>query len=230
VSSGDVTAPFQLVEAHRDQLRESYTVGEEYAIRFENGTLYQSELSTTEVATTASRYRHQTAVMGTAPNFLGGVDGTLTIFSNGTVAVRKLTVGENNTYRIYTDASGTPIDPATVAHGTPTNDDRISTLFSYAESVKVERHNASTYTVEATVFTTESLIVGGTTIQNVSVDSFTATITADGLVQRYELELSGTLAGQPVSVTERVEYTAVGSTTVEPPAWVETALNATSRN
>lgn len=226
VTATGVPEPYALAAAHVDRLRDSYTVTEQYRIRYDDGTLYRNESATVRVAADPSRYLATTTVAGTGPNFLGGANGTLEVYSNGTTVVRRVTGGRNTTYGVYTDAAGDPVDPAAVAHGTPRNDERIATLLSYARDVTVERR-ADAVRIEATGLATDTLAVSGVTLTNVSGASLVATVGPDGLVREYRLSFQGTLDGRAVTVNERVRYTAVGTTTVAEPPWYGEALAAT---
>lgn len=223
-----VADPFALAAAHGDALRGSYTVDERVEIRFANGTPYRVERSTAEVAVPDSRYRYTVSANGTGPNFLGGGNGTLSVYADGSVAARRLVAAGNTSTQVYTDAAGDPVDPAVVFHGTPRNDERLATLLSYVVNETVERRTPSAYRLRATRFSTDTLSVRGTTVRNLSVASFTATVTEDGRVTGYDLRLAGTVDGRRVTVRETVRYSAVGTTTVEPPAWFEDAVPGTA--
>lgn len=51
-------------------------------------------------------------------------------------------------------------------------------------------------------------------------------LTKDGVVREFRVDLSGTANGRQISVTYLLRTTDVGSTTVEPPDWLDEAKNA----
>lgn len=218
-----VSEPFALSDAHAAALDTSYTVREAATIRYANGTVHTNETSNVAVASNDSRYRYTSTVRGTASNFVGGGEGTLTAYSNGTVVLQRVEHADNTTYGIYTTSSGDPVRPSEVYHGTPRNAERIVTLFGEAENVSVAERTGGAYDLRATLLAVDALDVRGTTIRNVTDVELTATVTADGLVRSYELSLRGTVDGNAVTVTERTRYSGVGSTTVARPGWYDEA-------
>lgn len=58
--------------------------------------------------------------------------------------------------------------------------------------------------------------------------SLNAIVTRDGLVRRYRVSYRTTLGEVTVEVTRSVAYASIGSTTVEPPAWYDEAVNQTT--
>lgn len=102
-------------------------------------------------------------------------------------------------------------------------------MFTRLSGVSVTQINDTTFRIEATKFATDRIRFGTHRIRNVSLESFSATVTVGGFVRTYEYRFQGTLNGNPVTVTERVRYGEVGTATVEPPSWYEeTGQNPTA--
>lgn len=228
VTGVGIAEPFTLSEAHARELNRSYTVRQETAIRFTNGTLYTSDTSTTRIGESRTRYTYTVTVRGSGPNFLGGGNGTLTAHSNGTAVLRRIQTDDTTSYGVYTTPDGELIPPTSVNHGTPRNTERIATLFGHVQNTSVTRQGDGSFVIQATALGSDTLEIDGGSIQNVTNPTFTATLTAPGLVQQYELRFNGTLNGDSVTVQEHVRYRDLGSTTVAQPAWYDTAENATT--
>lgn len=234
VSRGGISAPFSLATAHAGALENrSYTVGTAYEIRYDNGTVYAGDRITAAVGPGDDnyryrRYRYRRSVYGKATGVLGATNGSIHLYANGSAVVRRFVVGNNATEPfVVRDVNGDPVPPHDVFPLAPY--DRIGTAFSRLSNVSVERVNDSAYRVRATESATESVRIRGFPIRNVSLDTFTATITADGMVREYRYRLRGTVEGHAVTVTKRYRYADVGNTTVEAPPWYDEALeNATA--
>lgn len=182
----------------------------------------------------AFRYHHHGVVNGSGAgsNFVDGV------WTNGTAAVAR-TVNVDNESVTYTRYR--PPEPFSARNATQAG---VATALQNG-SVS-ERWNESG-TEFARVRTTESQtrrtqagngsVVNATTTRNA-----TATVRADGFVSALDASVSGQRplpaaaanesagAERPLARTvdtSRVRYSALGSTTVTKPAWVETALEAT---
>jgi len=212
--SGDVEYPpgitddkiadsFTLADAHSTTLQDtSFSVSQTSEIRYTNGTLYTRENQSTHVAADKTRFRYRSTVNGTAPRFLGGPSGTVELYSNGSVVVRKLEARGNVSYGLVTNPQGEPADPLSTYRGMPLQSSRIPILFGQIENVSVTRQSNGTYLVEATSSSSNTLEVRGTSVRNITAVDFSATVTSDGLVREYRLSFQGTVNGQPVTVTE----------------------------
>lgn len=231
VTADGVAEPFALANAHADALDASYAVEQRYEIRDANGTAYRDRNSTVAVAANGSRYLWTLTVDGRLTSgVFGPANGTLVHYSNGSTVAREVTYGEGHPSAgtvertVVYDSDGAGAVPRTVFHGHPRNDERIPVLFGDLSNVSVTRGNGTAYRVRATSLDGDSVEVVDERITNVSAVEFTATVTPDGLVREYRLELRGTLDGRPVTATERVRYSNVGATTVEEPAWYDDAV------
>ncbi|MFT4889392.1 MAG: hypothetical protein ACI9YT_000301 [Halobacteriales archaeon] len=229
VSGDGISAPFSLASAHEGAIdNRSYTVRTAYEIRYHNGTVYAGD----RVAATVGpgddsyqyrRYRYRRSVYGKATGVLGATNGTIHLYANGSVVFRRIVAGTNATEPfVVRDVNGDPVPPHDVFPLAPY--DRIGTAFSRLSNVSVERVNDSTYRVRATESATESVRIRGFPIRNVSLETFTATITANGLVRKYRYRRRGTVEGHAVTVTKRYRYADVGNTTVEAPPWYDQAV------
>jgi len=229
VSADGISAPFSLASAHAGALENrSYTVRTAYEIRYQNGTVYAGDSITATVGPGDDTYRYRRTVRGKATGVLGMTNGSIHLYANGSVVVRRFVVGTNATEPfVVRDANGDPVPPHDVFPLAPY--DRIGTAFSRLSNVSVERLNDSAYRVRATESATESVRIRAISVRNVSLETFTATITADGLVREYRYRLRGTVDGHAVTVTKRYRYADVGNTTVEAPPWYDEVLeNATA--
>lgn len=228
ITPSGVSEPFRLAQAHVQALNGSFTVRERTQVRFANGTTYSDSIRTTRVATDDSRYLYNSTTRGSSKDFLGGTNGTLIAYSNGTAVIRKIHFGGNTSYNFYRDESGNLVSPRSVFHGTPRNDERISVVFGTLSNVSVTRKNDSIVELRASSIEDDSIEVNGITVSNVTLSVFNATVQSNGLVREYRFVLQGKLAGNDVTVTEEVGYTDMGTTKVERPDWYDEAVdNAT---
>jgi hypothetical protein len=220
-TAGEVSGPFTLASAHGNVLQnQSYTVTESSSIRYSNGTVVTEERITATIGPTDSRYVYRRTVNGTTPALFGRANGTMVQYANGSVVFRKAIVDGTVAERgIVTDGNQEPVPPNAVYHRSKTN--RIGTVFTRLSIVSVTQINDTTFRIEATEFDTDTLRVDSQQIRDVSLDSFSATVTVDGFVRTYEYRFQGTVNGNTVTVTERVRYGEVGTATVDPPSWYE---------
>lgn len=221
-----VSDPFALATAHASLLQNaSYSVNHTSAVRYANGSLYTSENANTRVAANEDRYRYTAVVAGRAAHFLGGGNGTVNLFSNGSVVVRRYTTENRTSHNVVYTPNGEPAAPSSVYHGTPVNDERIAILFGQLSNTTVTRESESSYNIRGTSFANHSIEVNGIQISNVTAVEFTAAVRQDGLVQEYRLSLRGEVDGHTVRVVERVGYSAIESTRVTEPSWFAQALS-----
>jgi hypothetical protein len=229
ISPDGISAPFTVASVHGDVLRnDSYTMREFSEIRYTNGTVVTSEHITANIGPDDTRYLYRRTVIGTATALLGGGNGTIVNYANGSVVFRKTVVEGTVTGPVLVlDGDGEPASPMAVNHGANTN--RIGTAFSRLSNVSVTRVNDTAVRIHATEFVPDSIRFDARPIHDVSLDSFSATITTDGFVRTYRYSFEGSLDGHPVMVTRRVRYSDVGTTTVEAPPWYDEAVeNATA--
>lgn len=226
ITSTGVSDSFTLASAHGETLQgQSYTVTTTYLIEYPNGTLYTSETVTTHITAGEERYLYNSTVRGTIPRIYGSSSGTLVYYSNGSVVVRKLTIGTETSYEVVTGSNGEPVPPTELSLGRSTENDRIGILFGALSNASVTRQSESVYRVESTSLARNSLEIDGIPITNVSDVRFTATITRHGLVREYTLSYEGRVDGHAVSIREQREYSAIGTTTVEQPPWYDKVVS-----
>lgn len=226
ITEDGIEDSFALADAHSESLRDtSYSVTQTSEIRYANGTLYTRENQSTYVGADKTKFRYRSTVTGTAARFLGGTSGTVEIYSNGSVVVRKLEARGNVSYGQVTTPEGEPADPLSTYRGMPLQSSRIPILFGQISEVSVTPQDNGTYLVQATAFSSNNLEVRGTLVRNITAVDFTATVNSDGLVREYRLSFQGTVNGQDVTVTEHVRYSSIGTTSVEEPGWFEQATN-----
>lgn len=232
----DSVSPFGLLNAHATVLSSrSYTVVETRTLREANGSV---RVSTTERnrVTADGRYHYTFTVEGReGPRFVGGAT-RLDVYSNGSLAVRRLVapngstadavVGDNETVALglVRDPDGTLENPTAVLHGTPRNVDWLGALVARA-TFSVERSEGR-YLLAATAVDGDQLTVAGRLVENVTVGELQLVVTETGLVEHARLEFQGTVDGTVVTGVERITYRHVGNTTVREPAWFDTAVTA----
>lgn len=224
ITANGVSDSFSLAEAHVEALRESYTVKKRHQIRYRNGTVYSDNIRSTRIATEHTIYLYNSTTTGTSTDFLGGANGTLIAYSNGTAVLRKIQYDGNTSYNIYRDQDGQLVPPSSVYHGGPSNDERIAVLFDSVSNVSIIRENETIIRLRASTIEDDSLKVNGNIISDVSLESFTTTVQSNGLVREYHLVLRGELDGDEVTVTEDVRYTKIGTTSVDQPEWYDEAI------
>lgn len=236
----DSVAVFGLLDAHATTLSgRSYTVVETRTLRGINGSVRASVTERTRVATDGRRYHYTRTVGGDeGPLFVGGAT-QLVVYSNGSVAARRLVapdgtanesvLGDNETVvqGLVRDPDGTIERPNAVLPGTPRNVGRIGSLLSRA-TFRVEP-DGDRHRLVATGVDGETLVVAGRRVESVTVGEFSLVVTETGLIEQMRLEFQGELDGAVVTGVETIEYQAVGATTVREPAWFAVAMNESRR-
>lgn len=217
-----VAEPSLLVEAHETVLDgTSYTVTERREIRYANGTLYTRRTAATRMAANGPRYLYDVSVRGTAPRFYCRPNGSLAHYSDGSIVFRLQETASGTTYDVVRNPRRDAAAPGAVYHGTPRNDDRLRVLLGGMRDTSVTRGEGDGYRLRATWFVPDALDVAGVRVTNVTTMAFEATVTPDGLVRAYSLSFGGEVDGRPVTVRERVTYSALGATAVEAPPWTD---------
>ncbi len=85
------------------------------------------------------------------------------------------------------------------------------------------------YTVNGTdAFDASSLAAAGAPAPNVTDFEATMLVTADGTIRKLAFTFEAVAQGQPITVTNDLVVSDVGSTTVEQPGWLDEARNASS--
>lgn len=224
VSESGSVDPSDLVSGHTAALEgRSLTVRDRVVQRFEGygGVRYRSR--ETARYGIGGRYLDR-RVGGQAVPVFGGKSGRVRFWSNGTAAVRAVTVGNETTYR------GSAPTRATDRTGS----DRLLTLFSTLEPELEERRVLNG--TEEFVLRAERRVVPGDdpirpTVAFSSLEDprdivFTARVTADGVVRSYNLSFLASVGNRTVRVIESRRFVEVGNTTVPRPPWVDRAIES----
>lgn len=193
----------------------------------ENGTTYYEREATATWAADHSRFRFDITVTGNPPGYQP-VDGSVSYYSNGSIAVQKRVVGGGEPdVRVVTGQTSEPVPVSEVAgrwmFGSPSVTQFIGPRFQAAGSDSVTRTERG-FRVEAEELDTESVSVGRLPIGNISGGSLTAFVTPRGDVRNLEFEADGKLSGTEVEVRETMTVSETGTASVEEPAWFERAI------
>lgn len=228
LTADGVRSPWDLAQAHASVLTEtSYTVEETNVIRRADGSHVKRDDRTVRVGAEPHVYRYETSVREADSDevYPSETPWTLQAHSNGTlVAQRVIDRSGNATVNVSRGSGGSPTPPVRYGHGSPLNQERVFVILSRA-NVSVSGPESGPYNLTASGFTGEELTVDGTTVANVSLESFTATVQSSGLVSEYRLVVTGTVGGEQVKATEHVVYSGVGSTDPEKPDWWDEAVS-----
>lgn len=233
----DSVSAFGLLDGHAAALSgQSYTVVETRTLRGINGSVRATVTERTSVAAGGRRYHHTRTVGGhEGPLFVDGAT-RLAVYSNGSVAVRRLVAPDGSTddsvlggnetvvQGLVRDPDGSLERPNAVRHGTPRNVDWLGSLIARS-TFRVDQDGAR-YRLNATSVDGETLVVAGRQIENVTVGGLSLVVTPKGLVERAHLEFQGSLGGVVVTGVETLEYRNYGNTTVREPPWFESAVTA----
>jgi hypothetical protein len=213
ISAGRVTEPLTLSRAHGETLQHrSYTIEETHVQRYANGTLRKRRAATTQVAANDSRYLFRSNIfLNAAATDEWSTDGwyNRTAASNGTLARTRLSTRGKTSYTTHYATSGVPAPPTTVPHGNPSSTEGIYAQFAKVSNVSVTRTEDG-YSLRADS--------SPAAITNVS---FSVNITDAPLIEQLSISYIKSIDGTRVHVTTRLDYDAVGSTTVELPDWYE---------
>lgn len=222
-----------LVGAHRERLGgESLTIDALTVERYENGTVRNESRQTTRTA--ANRTRYRILVNTTAPNGITGADGEGELWANGTHVFHARETNGTTNYSLFFDARSEPADTRDYLRGDLTSSDRLLVLFTAFESERVERvddGNAAAperYRVTASDLAHPDFVADGSAVENATLE---AVIESDGpdsaFVREYAVRYETEIDGETVRVTERIEHSDIGETTVERPEWFDGETNAT---
>lgn len=231
----DSVAVFGLLDAHATELStRSYTVVETRTLRDLNGSVRVSVTERNRIATD-DRYHYTRTVGGReGPRFVGRAT-RLEVYSNGSVAARRLVApngsaadsvfrsNETVAQGLVRNPDGAPEHPNAVLHGTPRNVDWLGSLVARA-TFRVEP-DGDRYRLIAAGVDGETLVVAGRQVENVTVGGLYLVVTETGLVEHARFEYQGTVDGSVVTGVETVSYEAVGTTRVREPRWFDTASN-----
>lgn len=218
VTEAGVVDAAALASAHARFLQaRSYTVERSYVERSSDGTLLTQKRSTARYERSAGELFFAQSVNGTRPALLGAAAGRVEIWSNGSTTYSRVETG------------GAEVSYRASSALTLSNDryGRIYTLLSTLDTRVTERTPEGRFTLVATGVDYPRSVAPDRFDRVVNV-TFEATVTVDGLVERYHVEYTGvTDDGDRVRVEETVRFVAFETTTVEAPDWVDEAAAST---
>lgn len=242
VSEQGVEDPGALVEAHGEHLTDrSLTLETLHVERYENGSVKARTVKTIRVASNRSFYRVVLNATGPKPTFLGGSEGRLEQWANGTHVFRALTVNGSTSYGIVYDAQSTPAEPRERLRGGLALSDQLRVVFTAFGDERVERIDRDengtgpvAYRITATELDHPDLLgPSGVEVRNATL---TAVVEVGGptremskaFVRNWTLRYATTKDGETVRVTEEFRFSNVGQTSVERPPWHSEVTNRTA--
>lgn len=215
LSMESVTDARSLAETHRDSLDDrSHTVEYRRTLRYENGTVYSRTNETRRVGTDDTTWVEQ-RVTGTKPLFLGRQPGNVESWSNGSVAVARISTGDQTTYQRY----GTLFQRVSF--------DRVYALYTTFDLVVTGRTGTGAdtrYHLSSTAAEANGVGVGPNPARDVSL---TVAVDGDGVLRHYNLTYTTTFDNRTLPTTETVRVRTLGETSVPRPEWVGTAVDET---
>lgn len=228
-------SPFELLDAHATVLStRSYTVVETRTLRDANGSVRVATTERNRVADDRAHYHYTLTLEGREGPLFVGSARRFSVYSNGSLAARRLVAPNGSTddavvdpnvtvsQGLVRDPDGGPAEPNAVLHGTPLNVGRLGSLVARS-AFAVDRVD-DRYRLTATAVEGDRLVVAGRRVENLTVTGFTLTVTERGLVEHAHLEFAGRVEGTSVTGVETIRYEAVGNTTVREPSWFAAAV------
>ena len=216
--------PALLVSAHADVLEgQSVTLHERQVRRYGGGDRDWRRNRT--LRTAANRTRFLRVLVTEGRPIAGASEGRGATFADGSRVYRKVRTPSSSWTDVLRTAGGSPEQPRNVRLATARTDDLTVVLnaFALADSATVRRSTADPgrYLVESSTVAHPDLLASHLNVAEIRNASLTAVVTTEGLVKRYRLEFVGTKRGRTVRGTTALEYSAVGETEVEAPAWYD---------
>lgn len=222
----------ELLAAHRSVLRNaSRSLAVRHVQRYENGTVRLHE-NRSVVSEPGGAYHRTHSFSGVART----TDTRVEEWSNGSVRLVRIRRRSEVHYRRVTvsNESGGP-RPNVVPDGSVAvraEHQRLVAILLDADRVRVTRlrsgdgrprHRTRVVTLEDDAFVTRD----GLAVRLSDVDA-EFLVDDRGLIRHAEIEFDGRTAGSSIHVTERSQYSGVGTANVGLPAWHERAPNQTS--
>lgn len=163
--------------------------------------------------------------------FSAGGPVRIGFWSDGEVVVEAFLGNDSVTANVVRDARGDPVAPRAVLPVDPRFEGELRTVFASTAIRSITRlPSAGTARVRVVATGPVGDDVVGSLALATQVRELRADLVIDerGFVPRYELRYAGTFGAEPVTVTRRVRYVAVGDVDIERPDWVDPALNGTA--
>lgn len=219
VTEAGVTDPGRLAAAHARTLEAtSYTVNQTLVQRWTNGTLRSRYVTVARFGAEPGRFDAQLEQTDREAGRL--VTRRVHRYGDGERAYIATTEGNRTSYRLLRYPDGAPRDPTDVYLRNLTNVLAVERVFTLVptDTVGTFTENGTRYVrVESTAPTTIL------PLRNVTV---TATISESGVIRAYRVRYDVTREGE-LRATVALRYTAVGSTQVTEPPWLD-RVNATA--
>lgn len=214
VDASGVTSPRRLASAHADALGgTSYTVNQTILQRTATGAVTVRYGTRVRVAADPGRFR-------SVRRHAARRDGTLRVrhverYGDGELLHEAVTENGSTDYRLARRTDGTSRDPRASFPWNLTNRRSIERLFSLVETNVTDRvtTNGTRY---VRVETAEPAALPP--LENVTLS---AVVSRRGLVRTYRVTYAVERDGTRVETIVEVSYDGVGSTTIDPPGWLD---------
>lgn len=212
----------RLVRRHRESLSgRPFRMHRNHTVRFANGTVWTRTNATVTVGADPSRYVFRLVVTGRRGVLYGAATGEFERYANGSAVVERVVTSDERVVRVARRRYGEPISPARAYHGEPF--DAGVDLLRRARDRYVTYVGPERYRIVAREFAGDTFTTPVGRVRNLTVVAFVALVGPSGRVESRRLVYRGTLDGHRVYGVYHVEYEAVGTATVERPAWVANA-------
>jgi len=224
VTGTGVEDPFALAAAHRDGLRERpFRLVRSLRIARADGTILRRTTRRATVAPNASRYRVVDTAVDAEVYPVRSIAPRIELWWAGGPALFRFSGDGSVRYRRVDDVPSTgPAEDLTMR-------DRIAGLLSSVDTAVVGREPGETVGVilVAGEVRRESVLRVPMFLERPRNVSVTLEVDVNGVVREYRIAYDATFDGERVRVVRRVGFAFVEGA-VEPPAWRERALNASS--
>lgn len=237
LSESGVEDPGALADAHQNRLTgQSLTLESVRVERYANGSLKARTERTIRAEANRSVYSVRTNASGPDPAFLGGSEGRLELWANGTHVFRALTVNGSTSYGIVHNPESEPADPRERLVGDLSLAGELLVVFTAFDGERVEREPNATAPVRYRI--TAGELAHADMLGPSGAEARNATLSAvveyggpgfegETQVRNYTVAYTTTIDGETVRVTERVRFSNVGRTSVERPPWYGEVANRT---
>jgi len=172
-----------------------------------NGSVVSRQVIVGRVDGAASLVRQRTRLF--QPSYAVDTPPNATVWTNGSVVVRRI---GGETFRA--DRSPRPVERQLASGRAAVYEVFSEWPLSYAGSTQTSDGVVDVYAAERDRFGHG----GATSASNLTA---TAVVADSGVVRKARVSYQTTLAGRPVTVSERFDLTAQGNVTVERPAWTD---------
>lgn len=222
LAESGVFDPFALAGAHRSALaNRSYTKTTRATLSGPNGTL-RSVTREMRVAAGGRRY-HLVETSASDPAYpVRSFAPRLEIWYDDGPALFRVGTGENVTYRVgMTGTLGGPV-------GDISGHDRLVGLYGTVDRWRVTAGAEDTWILESREPPDADVLQVPVLVEEPRDPRLQVVVTTEGRVVSHRLTYEANFEGTPVAVTRRVQFTNVGETVVDQPAWYDEARSETA--